>query len=335
MVLDGNRMVFTHSSELRAENLVPESDMPELCVLFGALRSGTTMLRLMIDGHPRLICPGETDFLTDFLFPAPNGGWRYDLEALSEDRIFQDSRAELPDTAVAGTAFQSMVANLRGEDPGCLFLVMHRGLGRLLDLLPDVRIIHLVRDPRDVARSAIGMGWAGHVYYGADIWLQCEKEWERNAPRLAEDQSLELRYETLVQHPEAVLSDICGFVGERFDLGMLKYSEGSTYDPPDPSLVEQWRKRLSAHDLGLIEMRLGDLLARRGYERSGHRPIAPGPAERFALWIANKRSVWRHRITRFGLRDPLIVGFAHRVGLPRLAAPARRRIDNITRSHLK
>ena len=27
-------------------------------ILFGALRSGTTLLRLMLDGHPRITCPG-------------------------------------------------------------------------------------------------------------------------------------------------------------------------------------------------------------------------------------------------------------------------------------
>jgi hypothetical protein len=293
------------------------------------------MLRLMIDGHPRLICPGESDFLTDHLISAPGGGWRYDLEALAENRIFQDSRAKLPDTTEAGPAFRSMVADLRGSESGRSVLVLHRGLGRLLDLVPGIPILHLVRDPRDVANSAIGMGWAGHVYYGADIWLESEEEWDRVASSLAEGQSLELRYETLVRSPEAVLGDICSFIGEQYDPGMLSYPKGSTYDHPDPSLTEQWRKKLNAHDLGLSEERFGDLLVSRGYEPSGSPPIVPSRMERLALWIRNKRSVWRFRVKRFGLRDPLIVALSSRIGMPKLAVAARRRMNDVTRNSLK
>lgn len=304
-------------------------------MLFGALRSGTTMLRLMINGHSQLVCPGETDFLTDYLVPTPGGGWHYDLESLAENRIFQDSRAKLPDTAEAGPAFRSMVADLRGGDSGTLVLVLHRGLARLLDLVPDIPILHLVRDPRDVARSAIGMGWAGHVYYGARIWLQSEEEWERVAPRLADDQSLELRYEPLVHDPEAVLGKICNFLGKRYDPAMLSYSERSTYDRPDPSLTEQWRKKWGPHELSVTEPLFGDLLVRRGYEPSGQPATFPSRATRLAMWAANKRFVWNFRIRKFGLRDPLLTALARRVGLPQLATPARRRMQEITRKNLK
>ena len=171
---------------------------PDLCVVFGALRSGTTLLRLMIDGHPRFVCPGESDFLFDYLIPAQNGGWRYDLQALAADRIFQASPARLPETDEAIPALASMIADLRGSSGGCLVLMLHRGLGRLLQMEPDIPIIHLVRDPRDVARSAIGMGWAGNVFYGARTWLVTEKEWEREAANLPASQFFEFQYEALL-----------------------------------------------------------------------------------------------------------------------------------------
>jgi len=308
----------------------------DLAVLFGALRSGTTMLRLMIDGHPRLHCPGETDFLTDFLVRTPEGGWQYDLDALAADRIFQDSPARLPGTAEAGTAFRSMIADLRGDRPGRLVLVLHRGLDRLLGLAPDIPILHLVRDPRDVARSAIGMGWAGHVYFGTAVWLRAETEWERVLPDLGKDQSLELRFEELVRDPEAELGRLCDFLGERYAPDMLSYPDSSTYARPDPTLTEQWRKKLSARELSLAEPRLGDLLMRRGYAPSGVPPRVPGRVERFALWVRNKGSIWRFRPARFGLRDPLIATLAQRGWIAKdRAAPAYQRMQNVTRRHLK
>lgn len=311
------------------------TDSPAIFLMFGALRSGTTMLRLMLDGHPRITCPGETDFLTDYVKPSPDGGWRYDRDALAADRIFQASAARLPETDEAVPAIAAMIEDLRGEGGGSLVLVAHRGLGRLLDIFPDIQVLHLVRDPRDVARSAIGMGWAGNTYHGAHTWLSTEREWEQCLPRLKPGQSLDLHYETLVQNPEAELEAICTFMGERYDPSMLAYAENSTYERPDPALIEQWRRKQTPQELGLTEPLFGELLTRRGYEPSGHPAIHPTRAQRLALRIENSHIVWRRRIERYGLRDPLLVRLFGRLGLPALARPAQQRIDAITRQHLK
>lgn len=293
------------------------------------------MLRLMLDGHPRLICPGETDFLTDYLRASPNGRWCYDLDALAADRIFQASRAKLPKTADALPAFQAMVSNLRGDEEGCVILVAHRGLGKLLKLVPEISILHLVRDPRDVARSAIGMGWAGNTYYGARTWLKTEQEWEQVAPYLSLDQSLELRFEPLVREPEVVMGEICRFLGDQYEPEMLDYAEYSTYQRPDPALTEQWRRKQTSRELGLTEPLFRDLMIQRGYEPSGHPPIYPGSLARLNLRIEHLRSVWRRRIVRYGLWDPLFVTLYGKLGVPSLARPAQRRMDIITQQHLK
>ena len=306
-----------------------------LCVLFGALRSGTTLLRLMIDGHPRFVCPGESDFLFDYLTPAQNGGWRYDLEALAADRVFQASRARLPDTDEAMPALASMIADLRGSSDGCLVLVLHRGLGRLLQIDPSIRILHLVRDPRDVARSAIGMGWAGNVFYGAKTWLDTEKEWERVATSLPANQVLEFHYEALLRSPEDTLSRVCEFLQDEYSPTMLDFPNSSTYSAVDSSLAEQWRHKQTPRELGLIEPLFGDLLTKRGYEPSGHPQIIPGPIDRMRLRVDHLSSVWRRKVSRYGLRDPLIVAACWKLGFPNWARSAQRRIDVVKKQYLK
>ncbi len=312
-----------------------DSDTQGLCVMFGALRSGTTMLRLMLDGHPRLICPGETDFLVDFLQQAPDGSWSYDLERLSENRIFRSSRANLPTTADAATAFKAMLTDLRGEDQGTLVLVLHRNLGRLLDMVPDIPTIHLLRDPRDVARSTIGMGWSGHVYFGTHFWMETERQWDQNVARIDEGRRMETRYEDLVQNPETGLAKICTFLGDTYDPGMLRYPEYTTYDRPDAGLAEQWRRKLSTDELSLVEPLFGDLLEDRGYALSGVSGRTPRPLEWLRMWVQHKRSVWQFRINKFGLYDPLIVALAKRIGLAHYTRPAQRRMREITRQNLK
>ena len=241
------------------------------------------MFRLMLDAHPHLVCPGEADFLTDYLVENGNGDWVYDLEALSKDRIFQASRANLPDTNDAKTAFGQMTADLAGDENGTLVIVAHRGLDRLLDLCETLKILHVVRDPRDVARSAIGMGWAGHVYYGVGIWLRPELEWQASSDRLGTCKTLEVRYERLVRDPEGMLTELCQFLGTKYHPDMLGYDENSNFDRPDPNLAEQWRRKQTAQEVGLVEERLGDLLEGRGYTPSGHPKVRPGPVLRLRL----------------------------------------------------
>jgi hypothetical protein len=55
---------------------------------------------------------------------------------------------------------------------------VHRHYDRLLRLWPEARFIHLVRDPRDVASSCIGMGWAGNVWTGVTRWIEAERLWD-------------------------------------------------------------------------------------------------------------------------------------------------------------
>ena len=58
----------------------PQNQQPVERVIFvyGALRSGTTLFRLMLEAHPALSNAGEADFLFDFLSPDQNHatGWR-------------------------------------------------------------------------------------------------------------------------------------------------------------------------------------------------------------------------------------------------------------------
>ena len=60
--------------------------MSDPVFVYGGLRSGTTVFRLMLNAHPELSNPGEVDHLFDHIHRAPGGGWRYDLDALSLDR---------------------------------------------------------------------------------------------------------------------------------------------------------------------------------------------------------------------------------------------------------
>ena len=307
-------------------------DVKPAIALYGALRSGTTLLRLMLDAHPRISCPGETDFLFDHLPPNATPATPYDRSVLERNRIFRSHMDKFPEVEMPDLTPDAFFTQIRSKGDVAM-PVLHRGLGRMLDLYPDLPIVHLVRDPRDVARSSIGMGWAGDVYHGASHWIGTERDWQEMAPRMAPGQALTVKYEDLIAAPEQTLQGICDFAGVAYDPAMLAYDSNSTYSKPDASLVEQWRRKLTPEQIGLVEARIGPLLEQTGYEASGHPPVRPTGVSRALLVARNKRHVWAERVRRYGWRDPLIVACARRLGLS--APAARRRMDQVALRYLK
>ena len=303
-------------------------------VCYAALRSGSTMLRIMLDAHPGLSCLGETDFLFDHVQRGPDGVWRYDREAMAASRIFRASSLVCPEGLDGRAAFDAMIGQIAARGGGRPVLMAHRNFDRIAELLPEAPVVRLKRDPRDVARSAIGMGWAGNTYFGLDRWLRTEDDWTRGAPA-HRGPVHELRYEDLVAEPERRLGALCAFLGLPYDPAMLAYAGRTSYEAPDPKYAFQWRARQTPEEVGLVEGRLGARLESYGYAPSGHPPIRPGAARRLALWVENRVGVWRWLVARYGL--PLLVrrGVGRRLGLKGLARSAQARIDEIAVRHLK
>lgn len=302
--------------------------------VFGALRSGTTMFRLMLNAHPDLSNPGEADFLFDHLRLGPQGA-RYDLQALRDDRIFRAKALTLPDGLDGLPLLAEMLRQLDAKASARTSLNIHRHADRLAAALPGARIIHLLRDPRDVARSSIGMGWAGTLWHGVDHWVATEAGWDRAAPVFTPDQVLELRFEELLADLEGGLRRVCAFLGVTFAPEMLEYHRHSTYEPPDPKLAEQWRRKSSPREIAHVEAKAGALMVRRGYVLSGGPTTPPGAPERAALALRNKRAVWGHGLARYGAGLYFGEKATRWLGLKAPNRMLHLRMQEIAKQHLK
>jgi hypothetical protein len=279
--------------------MAPETSSSPPVFVYGALRSGTTVFRLMLNAHPRLYSPGETDFLFDHLQEGRpgSGAWSYDREALAADRIFRAKRIGLPENLDGLDLLRHMIAEMGSRSDGLLTMNVHRHARLISATLPEARILHLLRDPRDVARSAIGMGWAGNSYYGVNCWLDAEESWDEAG--FPVDQVLTLWFEALMSDLEAELGRVCDFLGVPFTPTMLDYHRTSTYDPPDPKIAQAWKRKATQHEIALIESRVGPLMETRGYARNGPPYVPTGP-ERLSLAVGNRLRRWHFNIRRYG-----------------------------------
>jgi hypothetical protein len=307
--------------------------------ILGALRSGTTVFRLMLGFHEDISNLGEADFIFDHVQKAPGSRqWTYDHEALGKNRVFCSRKLTIGkfDTgaAIAADFIEQLAQKKQQTQRPRVVVSVHRHADKVAALFPDAKILHILRDPRDVAKSCIGMGWAGNTYFGIDSWLGTETNWEASRDLFGPDKVMEIRFEELIRNPQVRLEKVCGFLGLPFSPSMLNYHTGSTYEAPDPSAVEPWKKKVSPRDVALVEIKAKPLLLARKYELSGYPLDPPGLIERAGLSLDNKIYKWKFGCERFGVYN-FVMEKVTRWFIPRLHDAFVRRINEITASHLK
>jgi len=305
--------------------------------LVGAERSGTTMLRLMLDHHPEIAWLNEFEYAVDLVGDDGGGPAPDDYAAwLETHRVFRATGLAVNTSVPYPSIVRSFLAQRLVNDGASLVgATVHRRFDRLLDLWPDARFIHILRDGRDVARSSIKIGWAGNVWTGASGWIEAERLWEELRPRLSEDRWTEIRYESLVAAPEPALESICSFLGLAYDPAMLEYDRSTTYDRPDARLTSQWKRKLGERDLALLEARIGPMLRARGYEPSGVDAADVGPAQVRRL---RRQDRWARRlfnVRRYGLPLWLASAAARRIGPASWRRAVQRRMNQVDEKHLK
>jgi hypothetical protein len=301
--------------------------------LVGSERSGTTLLRLMLDHHPEIAFEKEFDFVVTKVsdsgkFPSPQEYVEWIATVRGADYAIDRS---LDYRGLVGDFLRQKQA-ASGNKPH-VGATVHRHFDRLRFLWPAARYIHLVRDPRDVARSVVQKGWAGSVYHGAEFWLEAESCWDSLVPHVRGDRAIEVHYEDLVLRTEAVLADLCDFVGVVYSERMLGYgADAPQYPPPDPRLVAQWKTKLSPRDVALVEARTARLMESRGYLPSGYPLPRVGPLKHELLRSSARWRRFRTRLDTFGPGPVTMEVLGRRLGLRPLARHAQTRINAVEQS---
>lgn len=287
----------------------PRSTRPFFIV--GSGRSGSTLLRLILAGHPRITIPPETWFLLDVVDEIPLTGT---LDGAEVERAASLMRSyyRWADLGIGDAEFETAVAALEAptlRDLADLVYSIYleregadrwgdktptyvRILPEIATLYPEALFIHLVRDGRDVAHSMHKRRWKGR-------WLvENAVEWREAIDCIAEartwlgpDRLLEVRYEDLVRDVEGVTREICRFLGEAYDPGMLRWEESieskvpgremeihqKLFRRPRASDAGVWASDLSPGQVFALESILGDRLEGQGYALRFGGPAWAGP----------------------------------------------------------
>ncbi|HEY9202187.1 MAG TPA: sulfotransferase [Gammaproteobacteria bacterium] len=197
----------------------------------GFMRSGTTLLRYLLDSHPNISCGPETvRFIPEL---------RQYIDNVLCSEVFVET---LDNFNLTEKAF----LNLAARDPIASFFspfceandkkrwatktpsnILHFDfLGRLF---PDAHFIHVIRDGRDCLCSLNNVDWWGEPLKNPVTFYNTAKRWAEYVETGREHGKnlnyMEITYEDLTASPKQVLAKILSFIGEDWDDALLSHEK--------------------------------------------------------------------------------------------------------------
>jgi protein-tyrosine sulfotransferase len=253
----------------------------------GVPRSGTTLLRVILDTHPRIHCGTElrvVQSLTSLWSSVEQSGQplladAYDVDTEELRRIFGELLMSFLEPAWRASG-KPRVA----EKTPFNVLVFPE----LRRLFPDSPLVHVIRDVRDVVASRLERErTASKAVDTAAVAAARAEEWVRTMAvrrKILADEQLsrayyEIRYEQLVQNPREVLEPLFEFLEEPFEPGVLdfhrvsrnvdgteEWSAAAVQRPIFASSCGRWRQSLSDEEHAAVMRAARPVLEELGYD---------------------------------------------------------------------
>jgi hypothetical protein len=224
---------------------------PGLFFIIGRPRSGTTMLRSLLDTHSAVIVPPEYPILLRTMRKFRQQNFQstqqkqwlfdqltsfkthenkfYDTLGLNEDHL-RDLIVQHQGTLSFQQGFQYFIqcctsARLNGKavllgDKNPVYSFYFQTLMRKF---PGVKCIFLIRDPREQFHSIKKFDFEmTNPFLQAARWKLVTKRMLKVNSK-SPDNTLIVRYEDIAEHPELKLNEICQFLGVGFEPEMLNF----------------------------------------------------------------------------------------------------------------
>ena len=259
-------------------------------VLGGCGRSGTTLVRMILDSHPAICCGPESSIFRRGAIDPDVLAAKFDLDP---DRV-RAIHAEVPSRPAFIEAFAALCMARAGKRRFAEKTPRNiRRLDAIFRHFPKTRFVHVLRDGRDVACSL--RTHPRHKVVNGELVPQntwkpiagCVRRWrddiERSRPWWSDSRFLTLRYEDLVREPRPVLEKLMTFVGESWDDRLLEHAGAGSASPfrdvttfaQNPEALQplnagalsRWERDLDAKDRRIFKRIAGPLLIELGYAR--------------------------------------------------------------------
>ena len=283
--------------------------------ILGNPRSGTTLLRLMLDSHPYIVVPPECafiiwfyekykswsllnyssdkihEFISDLKTARKIDNWHLDYDLLINyiESICPSSYAELINAIYTFFSISNEKKIKIWGDKNNYYIYF---IKEIVEIFPDTKFIHIIRDGRDVACSYLELNKkkvsSDYAPKLSNNIVKIAKEWKRNNEQilddfeniLSKDKYITVKFENLIENTEDTLGRICNLLSVPFDERMLKYYrisktyepdeflqwKAKTKQPPQFDRIGRFRNDLTSVQIETFNSEAGDFLKKLKYE---------------------------------------------------------------------
>lgn len=254
----------------------------------GAGRSGTTLVRVILDSHPNIVCGPELKVTVGVaqqwhlwntgLYPALQ---EYLLDHDDITKLHRDLILKLLDRYRQQFPEKKRVAE-KSPNNVYVFVLLHA-------MFPESPLVQVVRDGRDVVASLLQSNWIDpatgepidytqDAAKAAHYWVNAVR-----AGRLVRQQEdgdkqyFEIRYEDIIKTPEQALIPLFEHIQEPWDPAVLSFykkkhdlagesSASQVSKPLYTKAIGRWQQDLSKEQLAIVTEIAGPLLEDLGYD---------------------------------------------------------------------
>jgi hypothetical protein len=274
---------------------------PQGIQIIGTQRSGSNLLRVMLDQSPEIASPHPPHILVTFIpllhlygdldstaykmlisdvvnyveaNPVPWEGVKLD-----RDRIFDNSES-FSLFEVNRLIYEQAAIHKRAKYWCCKSMANVHFSTELENHCADLKYIYLYRDGRDVAASfKKAIVGEKHIYHLASQWKYDQEACIKLADSIEENRFFSLNYEALIRHPEAVIKKLCSFLEIEYSESMLNFYQ-SNESKATAAAGEMWQnlekpiisnnsskfhKELTKDEIEIFELVAHDVLEKLNY----------------------------------------------------------------------
>ncbi|MEH6515089.1 MAG: sulfotransferase [Halioglobus sp.] len=243
---------------------------PDPFFILGHPRSGTSLLRSILNSHDKIVVPPECGFVqwlharyrdfdkiqidgfvSDLSLSRKIEGWNLDFEALRHFLIRKTPRSY--------SELCSLVYQFYGESLGKDLLLwgdknnyyIHH-LGEIVSIYPGAQFIHIIRNPKDVVRSHLDVidlpsstykpNFSGSIREMTENWIDNNNKVSVFLEK-GGFQKLEVHYEALISDAAKVTQEICDFLCISSEGVLGNFESKKYFDEPETTM--EWKAKLT------------------------------------------------------------------------------------------